>query len=573
MNMARTQRSLRLIIGLVLTLSVALGRVTPASAAQRCYVKAGASGTGTSWADAIGNPQQALANAACTEIWVAKGTYQPTKGTDRTISFVLKNGVALYGGFNGTETLLTQRNPARNATILSGEIGAAGIGDNSYHVVKGNSTDNTARLDGFTVTGGNANDNSPNDVGGGMYTLFSGSPTVANVTFSGNSATGGAGMFNDGSSPSLTNVTFSGNMASSSGGGMWNYNLSNPTLSNVTFSGNSAVNVGGAMYNFQSLPILTNATFSGNSAASGGAFYNEFGSSPTVTNSILYGDTGGEIVHNSSGATVTYSIVQGGYVGTNNLDVNPRLKPLANYGGFTKTMPLGYGSPAIDAGTNVGCPPADQRGIARPQDGDLNGISTCDMGATESRLFAKSFPSLASQDGYVLESTETSGTGGSLNSTEQILKVGDSTARQQGRSILSFNTATLPDTVQVVSAVLRLKQAAISSPSPFSLLGSLLVDVRKGPFGNNPALQLADFEAPASKLAATTIPFSVTGVYVKAIPAASFAYINKLGLTQFRLRFSLDDNNDNISNYIRFYSGNATIASNRPVLAVKYYMP
>jgi hypothetical protein len=57
------------------------------------------------------------------------------------------------------------------------------------------------------------------------------------------------------------------------------------------------------------------------------------------------------------------------------------------------------------------------------------------------------------------------------------------------------------------------------------------------------------------------------------MPAANLAYINKLGLTQFRLRFTLDDNNDSISNYIRFYSGNAALASVRPLLIVKYYLP
>ncbi|HEY5901497.1 MAG TPA: choice-of-anchor Q domain-containing protein [Anaerolineales bacterium] len=622
MNMPRTQLSFRLIIGLVLTFSLALGGVTPVFAAQRCYVKAGAGGTGTSWANPYGNPQGALANAACTEIWVAKGIYKPTSGTDRFVSFALKNGVALYGGFAGTETLLSQRKPALNLTILSGQIGALDQSDNSYHVVLGSGVNATAILDGFQIKDGfaanglggagmlNTGNASPTlrnltftnnlaTYGGGMYNENS-SPSLSKVTIVGNSGTngvgmynfsnsnasltdvtfinnsasgGGGGLFNDSSSPILVNVTFSGNQANL-GAGMFSQNAaSSPSLTNVTFSGNIAATSGGAMYNYNSsTPNLRNVTISGNSAPSGGGMINE-SSNPVVTNAILYGDLGGEIVNNSSTPSVTFSIVQGGWPGTGNLDTNPRLKPLGSYGGYGKTMPLAYGSPAIDAGTNVGCPAADQRGIARPQDGDLNGISTCDMGATESRLFAKSFPSLASQDGYVLESTETSGTGGSLNSTEQILKVGDSTARQQGRSILSFNTATLPDTVQVVSAVLRLKQAAISSPSPFSLLGSLLVDVRKGPFGNNPALQLADFEAPASKLAATTIPFSVTGVYVKAMPAASYAYINKLGLTQFRLRFSLDDNNDNISNFVNFYSGNATTASLRPVLSVKYYMP
>jgi hypothetical protein len=101
------------------------------------------------------------------------------------------------------------------------------------------------------------------------------------------------------------------------------------------------------------------------------------------------------------------------------------------------------------------------------------------------------------------------------------------------------------------------------------------VDVRKGSFSNNAALQSADFQALASKNAAITILNNpaADGWYSRALPAASLQYINRLGLTQMRLRFSLDDNNDNISDTIKFYSGNATTASFRPALSVKYYMP
>lgn len=139
------------------------------------------------------------------EIWVAAGTYIP-HASDRTISFVLKNGVAIYGGFTGTETFRGQRDFTNNATILSGDL----LGDdtdnvahdeptraeNSYHVLVGNDTDNSAVLDGFTVTGGNANALFyPAHAGGGMYNS-NGSPELANITFSANNAFYGGGIYN-----------------------------------------------------------------------------------------------------------------------------------------------------------------------------------------------------------------------------------------------------------------------------------------------------------------------------------------------------------------------------------------
>ena len=121
------------------------------------------------------------------EIWIADGTYKPTTGTDRTATFALKSGVAIYGGFAGTENSSEQRNWLTNVTILSGDIGVQGNNsDNSFHVVTGSGVDGTAVLDGFTISGGKA-DSGPNNRGGGMV-IYSGSPSITNVTFSGNSA-------------------------------------------------------------------------------------------------------------------------------------------------------------------------------------------------------------------------------------------------------------------------------------------------------------------------------------------------------------------------------------------------
>jgi predicted outer membrane repeat protein len=258
------------------------------------YAISGGTGDCSSWENAC-ELQTALTNAVSgDEIWVAAGTHKPTATeTDRTATFQLKEGVAVYGGFVGTESSRAARNPAVNVTILSGDIDnndsqtpiitdlatMTGNTTNSYHVVTGATG---ATLDGFTITAGYADNTLP--FGGGMYN--NASPILTNVTFSGNSAiTNGGGMYNSGGSPSLTNVTFSGNSAvSGSGGGMANLN-SSPTLTNVTFNGNSASSYGGGMYNESSTPSLTNVTFSGNSATTyGGGMYNFHASSVSKLN-------------------------------------------------------------------------------------------------------------------------------------------------------------------------------------------------------------------------------------------------------------------------------------------------
>ncbi|OIP08622.1 MAG: hypothetical protein AUJ96_05975 [Armatimonadetes bacterium CG2_30_66_41] len=294
------------------------------------YVNQNATGAnnGTSWANAYKDLQPALIAAVSGDtLRVAQGVYKPTAGYSRAPTFQLKNRVTLYGGYpTGGGT----RNPAANVTTLSGDIGTVGDNsDNSYHVVTGRETDNTAVLDGFTITGGNASGGDPDDRGGGMYSkagsptvqnviftgnsatndgggMYGGDPRLTNVTFTSNSATNGGGMYDGcavlGSGGTLTNVTFSGNRAGGNGGGMY---VSSSQLTNVSFSGNSASSSGGGMYWTRDLSVrqtLANVTFSGNRAGkNGGGIYNA-GSSPTVRNTVLWGNTPDQI---ANGFTVT----------------------------------------------------------------------------------------------------------------------------------------------------------------------------------------------------------------------------------------------------------------------------
>jgi parallel beta-helix repeat protein len=288
---------------------------------------------GSSWADAYNSLQDGLARANSSvkpvEIRVAQGIYRPgppgppeppipppppplpTKSSnsqrvevifaDREATFMLKNGVAIKGGYAGAgEPDPNARDIELYESILSGDLNG-NDGDendslyllvdpcraeNSYHVVTGSGTDESAVLDGFTITASNANGSwsDRTNFGGGMFNV-SGSPTITNCTFTKNLARDGGGMCNyDYSNPMLTNCTFRANLADRDGGGIANIYHSSPTLTNCTFSGNSA-RYGGGMDNIRSSPTLTDCAFSGNSASSnGGGISNWFYSGPIVSN-------------------------------------------------------------------------------------------------------------------------------------------------------------------------------------------------------------------------------------------------------------------------------------------------
>ncbi|MHC4064452.1 MAG: choice-of-anchor Q domain-containing protein [Planctomycetota bacterium] len=265
-----------------------------------------AAGDGTSWATALNDLQEALLAAAgsagtVTEIRVAQGRYRPDgPGGDRTATFQLLNDVVLGGGYAGWGAAdPDERDIAGYETILDGDLEGddepgGSNGENSYHVVAGGGVDATAVLDGFTISGGNADGSSQAGWGGGMY-IGNGSPTLVNCRLSDNSAIFGGGMFNSYGSPTLAGCTFSGNSAAGSGGGMYNFadpaQQSSATLSDCTFSGNSAAGYGGGMRNWDSSPMLVNCTFASNlSSERGGGMANGGSSSPTLTACTFLGN-------------------------------------------------------------------------------------------------------------------------------------------------------------------------------------------------------------------------------------------------------------------------------------------
>jgi len=356
---------------------------------------------GCSWGNAFPTLQDALAIAVSgDQIWVADGTYYPTSYPPdgepfdiRKNTFTMVSGVSIYGGFTGGETLLSQRNtdPATNGTVLSGDLGTpagtppTGYTDNSYHVVTITNLTASTALDGFTITKGYANgtgdetlgagfymvdlddyltltnllitDNrAPNNNGGGMFLkTILGSPVsyplLSEITFDGNRAERGGGLFSENSDPIMNNVVFTNNEATAGAGGGANIqtvgefdppakpvlkdvifrdnhatgggglfignskSVDGGTIENVTFEGNNVDRRGGGLLVEVSTISLTNVTFYGNTSADGGLDPKGGGgmmmldSTVTLNNVTFSGNdsqvTGGDAIRSTTNSVLT----------------------------------------------------------------------------------------------------------------------------------------------------------------------------------------------------------------------------------------------------------------------------
>lgn len=346
--------------------------------------------TGSSWATAFTKIQDgidAAANAGIPEVWVAEGNYREAR-TDANGALRLRANVHLYGGFSGVETLREARNWTVHLTTIDGS--AARNGNPAYHVVTGA---NTASLDGFTVTGGRAdNGNQSRDRGAGLYNPGV-SPAVRQCTFINNAAQycGGAIYNGNGATPLISACRFINNTATATyftqglGGAIYN-DTASPAIVNCTFFNNKALaalttsGYGGAIYNRNASPSIVNCSFSNNSTTgvlfsngAGGGIFN-YGGAAVLANCILWDDFPNEIRNqNSANPSVNYCDVQGGYSpGTGNLNTDPKFLEAS-----ASNLELNSTSPCIDQGTAAGAPADDILGMLRPQG------AAVDMGAYE----------------------------------------------------------------------------------------------------------------------------------------------------------------------------------------------
>jgi len=186
------------------------------------------------------------------------------------------------------------------------------------------------------------------------------------------------------------------------------------------------------------------------------------------------------------------------------------------------------------------------------------------------------FISGAAQDGWVLESGENTSAGGSIDvngSNSSALRVGDNNQDRQYKTVVSFDTSSIPDGATITSVTLRLLRGSVSGTNPFTTHSTCWVDVQNGSgFSGSTALQSGDFQAAATAVQAASLSNAASnGTWsTGALNAAGLAAINKTGTTQLRVYFNLGDNDDTGNDYLGYYSGENTTAANRPQLVVTY---
>jgi uncharacterized delta-60 repeat protein len=179
------------------------------------------------------------------------------------------------------------------------------------------------------------------------------------------------------------------------------------------------------------------------------------------------------------------------------------------------------------------------------------------------------FKSVGASDGWILESGEFSNKGGTLDKISNVIYVGDGAKDRQYRGILSFDTVSIPDNAVIASAQVKIKRQGVVGTDPFNTHGNLLLEIRSGAFNNGATLTLEDFSSSASA-GSTQDKFSgmVSNWHTASLSNTNLGLVNKYGLTQFRLLFSKDDNDDMGADYVKFFSGNAS--ADLPQLIVTY---
>ncbi len=215
--------------------------------------------------------------------------------------------------------------------------------------------------------------------------------------------------------------------------------------------------------------------------------------------------------------------------------------------------------------------------VVSASNGTCSSANSAQASATTSACTGSTvtFYSVAAEDGRIWESGETGSVGGGGNSTDNLttaIRVGDTDADEQYKSIVSFDTSSIPDGATIQSATIRLVRGTLSGTSPFTTHGSCVADISSGGFGGSATFAVADWQAAATatNVATLSAPAANGSASSGSLSAAGLAAVNKTGRTQLRIYCTLGDDDDLLFDYVGFYPGEMTTTANKPQLTVTY---
>ncbi len=340
------------------------------------------------------NPRVEISGNNTVQIFAVDPRFDSSGSRDvKFLSLILKNSKGAMG-IGGGNILIDKVSFIGNTAYDGGAI-AACCYNTSITIVQSEFKSNSAQRYGgaisvqfgkLTIQGSIFTDNIAGSVGGAISIERQGPYTFEDNTFINNTGlSGGAIRFESVESPViLRRNLFSGNKASLNGGAIFeslSFSTGLFTIENNTFYGNEATNKGGGLV-ISNGAIVRNNTFSHNKAGTQGGGSAHIGSAYLYNNILANNAGGGECTASGFGSAVgNHNLIENGSglcsKLTNTIVSDPMLGSIADNGGFTQTMALNAGSPAIDAADDVNCLPTDQRGVTRPQG------SHCDIGAYE----------------------------------------------------------------------------------------------------------------------------------------------------------------------------------------------
>ena len=270
--------------------------------------------------------------------------------------------------------------------------------------------------------------------------------------------------------------------------------------------------------------------------------------------------------------TVAFSEAVTGFTASDvKLTLSETCAPSVAITGSGKIYSISLTNMTIECTATVSIPAGKVNSVSRPA--ITNAASTSTDNSQQFLYDVKIYYSPAASDGWLLESTSTSGVGGSMNSTATTMSIGDDVSNREYRIMSRFNSTadSVPASAVIAAINYRITPSGITGVNPLNTHGALMTELNAPNFGNSSALELIDFQsAPDQKVCNFEKTLLVDNAYRCVFFNAAISLFPKSGVIDLRSRFANSDTN-NTADLLNIYSGNYAFKYGRPQLFVSYY--